>query len=97
MPKPTKSDLSRVRAMSDADIERIALEDPDARPMTDEELAQAKRMRLEDFLPTTKAKVCLRLDREVLTWFRARGRGYQTKINAALRAFIDSQEHRPRS
>jgi len=96
MQKSTKSDLSRVRALSDADIERIALEDPDAQPMTDEELTRAKKMRLEDFLPTTKAKVCLRLDREVVTWFRARGRGYQTKINAALRAFIDSQEHRPR-
>lgn len=96
MPKSTKSDLSRVRAMSDADIERIALEDPDAQPMTDEELAQAKQMRLEEFLPTTKEKVCLRLDRDVMTWFRNRGRGYQTKINAALRAFIDSQEHRPR-
>ena len=96
MQKSTKSDLSRVRALSDADIERIALEDPDAQPMTDEELTRAKKMRLEDCLPTTKAKVCLRLDREVVTWFRARGRGYQTKINAALRAFIDSQEHRPR-
>lgn len=96
MPKPTKSDLKRVRAMSDADIERLALEDPDAQPMTDEELAEAKLMRLEEFLPTTKEKVSLRLDHDVLKWFRARGRGYQTKINAALRAFIDSQEHRPR-
>ncbi len=91
-----KSDLERVRAMSDADIERAARQDPDAQPMTDEELAEAKFMRLEEFLPTTKAKVCLRLDREVVAWFRAQGRGYQTKINAALRAYIESQEHRPR-
>jgi uncharacterized protein (DUF4415 family) len=94
MPKPTKSDLKRVQAMSDADIERLAIEDKDAQPMTDEELAQTKLMRLEDFMPTTKAKVCLRLDREVVAWFRSSGRGYQTKINAALRAFIDAQEHR---
>lgn len=94
MPKPAKSDLKRVKTISDADIERLALEDEDAQSMTDEELSQAKLMRLEDFLPMTKTKVCLRLDREVVAWFRSRGRGYQTKINAALRAFIDAQEHR---
>ncbi len=90
MPKPTKSDLERIRRQSEEDIERAAEESEDAPPMTDEELAGAKLMSLEDFLPTAKEKVCLRLDRDVLDWFRASGKGYQTRINAALRAYIAS-------
>jgi uncharacterized protein (DUF4415 family) len=38
-------------------------------------------------LPEAKEQVTLRLDRDVLRWFRARGRGYQTRINAVLRSY----------
>lgn len=37
-----------------------------------------------------KASISLRLDRDVLEWFKARGPGYQTRINAVLRAFRDA-------
>jgi uncharacterized protein (DUF4415 family) len=37
--------------------------------------------------PQSKEQVTLRLDRDVLEWFRTTGRGYQTRINAALRAY----------
>jgi uncharacterized protein (DUF4415 family) len=36
--------------------------------------------------------VTLRLDRDVLAWFRRQGRGYQARINAVLRAFVKAQE-----
>jgi len=36
-----------------------------------------------------KAHVSLRLDADVLDWFRAQGRGYQTKINAILRSYFE--------
>jgi uncharacterized protein (DUF4415 family) len=38
-------------------------------------------------LPESKEQVTLRLDRDVLRWFRASGRGYQTRINAVLRSY----------
>jgi len=38
-------------------------------------------------LPEPKEQVTLRLDRDVLRWFRAHGRGYQTRINAVLRGY----------
>jgi uncharacterized protein (DUF4415 family) len=38
-------------------------------------------------LPEPKEQVTLRLDRDLLRWFRARGRGYQTRINAVLRSY----------
>lgn len=37
-----------------------------------------------------KKSISLRLDADVLEWFRAQGPGYQTKINAVLRAFRDA-------
>ncbi len=37
-----------------------------------------------------KASVSLRIDADVLDWFRASGSGYQTKINAVLRAFKEA-------
>jgi uncharacterized protein (DUF4415 family) len=37
-----------------------------------------------------KAAVALRLDADVLSWFKAQGAGYQTRINAVLRAFKDA-------
>jgi uncharacterized protein (DUF4415 family) len=35
----------------------------------------------------TKAAISLRLDADVLEWFKAQGPGYQTRINAVLRAY----------
>jgi uncharacterized protein (DUF4415 family) len=37
-----------------------------------------------------KASISLRIDSDVLEWFKAQGPGYQTKINAVLRAFRDA-------
>ncbi len=37
-----------------------------------------------------KAAISLRLDPEVLDWFRAQGPGYQTRINAVLRAYMEA-------
>jgi len=37
-----------------------------------------------------KASVSLRIDADVLEWFKAQGPGYQTRINAVLRAFKDA-------
>jgi len=42
-------------------------------------------------MPEPKKLVTLRLDAEVLDWFRHRGRGYQTRINAVLRGFVAAQ------
>ena len=41
-------------------------------------------------LPQPKASVSIRLDQEVLDWFKSQGKGYQTRINAILRqAMLD--------
>jgi uncharacterized protein (DUF4415 family) len=39
-----------------------------------------------------KVQLTLRLDSDVLGWFKARGRGYQTEINALLRAYMEAHK-----
>jgi len=38
-----------------------------------------------------KAQVTLRLDSDIIGWFKSGGRGYQTRINSLLRAYVDEQ------
>jgi len=39
---------------------------------------------------SSKASISLRVDADVLEWFKAQGPGYQTRINTVLRAFRDA-------
>jgi uncharacterized protein (DUF4415 family) len=42
-------------------------------------------------MPATKRLLSLRLDTDVVDWFREQGPGYQTRINAVLRSFVTQQ------
>jgi|TARA_R110002049_G_scaffold37728_5_gene118192 uncharacterized protein (DUF4415 family) len=46
------------------------------------------------FYRPLKEQVTLRLDADVLHWFRQSGRGYQTRINAALRRFVEDDDRK---
>jgi uncharacterized protein (DUF4415 family) len=82
-----KSDWRRVDAQTDDDIRRNIQEDPDAAPEVDSDWFRSARV----VMPEPKQAVSLRLDREVMDWFKRQGKGYQTRINAVLRAYVNSQ------
>lgn len=42
--------------------------------------------------PEKKKPVTLRLDADVLDWFRSLGKGYQTRINSVLRSFYEAHK-----
>ena len=42
--------------------------------------------------PESKKPVTLRIDRDVLEWFKERGKGYQTRINAVLRTYMEAHK-----
>ncbi len=89
------TDWKRVDAMTEEDIERAAASDPDAHMTTPEFWANAKLV-----WPAGKEPVTIRIDKDILEWFRKRGRGYQSRINAVLRAFVEAQKparSRPRA
>ncbi len=80
-----RTDWARVKAMPQAEVERLAEEE-------DGPLPDGCEGTVQDGLPPRKQAVHMRLDTDVLDWFRARGPGYQTRINAALRAFIEARQ-----
>jgi len=88
--RPGKTDWDRVAALTDAEIEAAIADDPDAAPLLDEEFWAGAEMVMPD---GPKERVTLRLDEEVLEHFRGSGRGYQTRINAVLRAYVRQQKH----
>jgi uncharacterized protein (DUF4415 family) len=53
-------------------------------PELDEEFFREATLRL----PKAKQLVSIRVDSDVLDWFRQQGKGYQTRINAILRAYV---------
>ena len=44
-------------------------------------------------VPEIKGAVSLRLDADILAFFKAQGKGYQTRMNAVLRAYMDAQQN----
>jgi uncharacterized protein (DUF4415 family) len=42
--------------------------------------------------PPSKQQITIRLDEDVLKWFRAQGEGYQTRINSLLRAYMEAHQ-----
>ena len=41
-------------------------------------------------MPEKKALITLRVDKDVLNWFKSKGKGYQTRINMLLRGYMES-------
>jgi uncharacterized protein (DUF4415 family) len=76
------TDWNRLRRLSDAEIRKGIEADPDAHP-TDEVFWKDAKV----VLPRRKEVVTMRLDADLLEWFRQQ-EGYQTRINAILRAYM---------
>ena len=82
--KRGRTDFARLDRMTDEEIEAAANADPDNPPATAEWLKSAK---LVDRRP--KEAISIRIDADVLAWFRAQGSGYQSTMNAVLRSYVD--------
>jgi uncharacterized protein (DUF4415 family) len=80
----SKTDWARVRALKDRDIVR-SKDHPEA--AVRHIVRGVVRRGLKPVPP--KSAISLRLDADVLDWFKAQGPGYQTRINAVLRAYKD--------
>ena len=83
--KTSKTDWARIRAMKDRDIRRTS-EHPEAD--TRHIVRGIVRRGLKPV--PAKTSISLRVDADVLEWFKGQGPGYQTRINTVLRAFKDA-------
>ena len=78
------SDWKRVRSLSDQQIRRAIDSDPEARS-TDAEFWKKAHL----VIPKAKQAITIRLDADLLEWLRKQ-KGYQTRINAVLRTYMDA-------
>jgi uncharacterized protein (DUF4415 family) len=85
------TDWDRLRRMSASDVRTLIESDPDAHA-TDEEFWKSAKV----VWPRRKETVTMRLDSDLLEWFRQQ-RGYQTRINAILRAYMKAHGSPPQS
>jgi uncharacterized protein (DUF4415 family) len=73
--------------MTESEVEAAAVSDADAQPTDETFWANA-----EVVMPQPKHAISLRVDSDVLEWFKSHGSGYQTRINAVLRAYMEAQQ-----
>ncbi len=82
MKKKSKTDWTRVKAMKDSEIDFS-----DSPPLDRDFFKKAV------LWPGTKKQITLRLDPDVIEFFKRQGRGYQSTINAVLRKYVEVHSH----
>jgi uncharacterized protein (DUF4415 family) len=80
----SKTDWAAAMAIPQEEVERMADEE-------DGPLPEGWEKTIIIGLPPRKEAIKLRIDRDVLDWFRHTGKGYQTRMNNVLRAFVSSR------
>ncbi len=80
----SKTDWAKVKAMKQEEVERLADEEEGPLP-------EGWEKTIIIGLPPRKEAIKLRIDHDVLNWFRHTGKGYQTRMNNVLRAFVASR------
>jgi len=78
--KKSKTDWNKVDRLTDSEIDTT-----DIPPLNSAFFKNAKL-----HMPTRKKSITVRLDSDLLEWYRGQGKGYQTKINAILRTYMDA-------
>lgn len=78
----SKTNWTRVDSLSDRDIDYSDI------PELDKDFFKSATL----VLPEPKTTVTIRLDQPVLEWFKAKGPGYQTRINTLLRAYMEAHK-----
>ena len=85
LPALTSEQKARLTALAAMPDEQIDTSDAPFR-------SDAVWMKAADQLPHTKQQITLRIDAEVLDFFKDTGKRYQSRINAVLRSYVEAQK-----
>jgi uncharacterized protein (DUF4415 family) len=83
-----ETDWAAVDALSDEEIERAIRSDPDAVPL---DIDWSKAVVV---IPPKKKAISIRIDEDVLNYFKKQGSGYQRRMNAVLRFYVEQKRRR---
>lgn len=81
--RKSQTDWATVDATTEAELAQMDLDDPDLQGLDEIDWSKA-----EWVIPEPKAAISIRLDADVLAFFKAGGAGYQSRINAVLRSYM---------
>ena len=81
-----KTDWARVDALTDEDVEAAIANDPDWEELRDVDWTDAVLV-----IPPKKKAISIRVDEDVLDFFKREGEGYQRRINAVLRSYMQQK------
>lgn len=85
-PAVGKTDFATLAAMTDKDVEKNIASDPNATPVFSQEWLD----RAELYNQPEKSIISMRVDNRIIEWFKQQGKGYQTRMNNVLRAYVDT-------
>jgi uncharacterized protein (DUF4415 family) len=85
-PRKIKSDLDKLRSLTDEEIEASIANDPDWQEFKDIDWSEAVLV-----IPPKKKAISIRVDEDVLDYFKKEGAGYQRRINAVLRSYMQQK------
>ena len=86
--RKSQTDWARLDAMTDAEIEASIANDPDWQEFKDIDWSKAILV-----TPPKKKAISIRVDEDVLNYFKEEGAGYQRRMNAVLRSYMQ-QKHK---
>lgn len=87
------NNLPPLTAEERAELEAVAAMPDEAIDYSDAPyLPDAVWMKAADQMPETKKQITLRIDADVIDFFKHSGRRYQTRINAVLRAYVEAHK-----
>lgn len=84
MEATTRTDYDRLDAITDSELERLIADDDDKRDMRPD-WTKAKLM-----LPKARKSIHLRLEQEIIDFFKSQGRGHISRMQAVLKAYADA-------
>ena len=82
-----KTDWDRVAKLTDAEIDRAIADDPDWAEFKDIDWSEAVLV-----IPPKKTAISIRIDEDVLDYFKREGAGYQRRMNAVLRSYVEQRK-----
>ncbi len=83
-----KTHWKKIDTLTDQQIDEAIRDDADAAPALDETWFEEAEL----VMPIAKDRITMRVDQDVLSWFKKQGQGYQTRINAVLRTYMEAKK-----
>ncbi len=93
----TLDEIKKLPPINENEIQQIQnfdekFDDPECPPLSQDQISRMQTLKEihPEWYKPTKTEIHIRVDTDVLEWYKSQGKGYQTRMNAILRAYAFS-------